>query len=147
MLRSLKSCLKDKCFILFLMEMRSLKITRKISSQTLQGLLCTEGCKLFFQPWRSNFFFFFFFFFLFWAPPAAYGSFQLGVESELHLPAYTMATATANPSHIFYLHCSLRQRQILNALSKARGRIHILLDTRQVHNPLSHKRNSGVSLF
>ena len=42
----------------------------------------------------------------------------LGVESELLLQAYTTATATPAPSRICDEHCSLRQRQILNPLSK-----------------------------
>jgi len=54
---------------------------------------------------------------------------RLGVESELQLPAYTMATVTWDPSHICDLHHSSQQRQILNPLSKARNRTHILIDT------------------
>ena len=54
-----------------------------------------------------------FFFFLFRAAPAAYGSFQAGVESELQLPAYTIATATPDLSHSCTLHHSSWQRQIL----------------------------------
>ena len=45
---------------------------------------------------------------------------QLGVKSELELPAYTTATATPDPSGIFHLHHSLWQRQILNPLREAR---------------------------
>ena len=45
---------------------------------------------------------------------------RLGVESELQLPAYTTATATLDPSHIFDLCRSLRQHWILNLLSKVR---------------------------
>ena len=65
-------------------------------------------------------FFFFFFFSLFMAIPAAYGSSQAGVESELHLLAYTTATAMQDPSHICILHHSSRQCHILNPLSEAR---------------------------
>ena len=43
---------------------------------------------------------------------------RLAVKLEPQLPAYT--TATADPSCICDLHCSLRQRHILNPLSKAR---------------------------
>jgi len=39
---------------------------------------------------------------------------RLEVKLELQLPAYTTATATQDWSHIFDLHHSLRQRQILN---------------------------------
>ena len=40
------------------------------------------------------------FFFFFRAAPVAYGSSQLGVESELQLLAYATATATQDPSHV-----------------------------------------------
>jgi len=39
---------------------------------------------------------------------------RLGVESELQLPAYTTATATPDPSHVYILHHSSRQLWILN---------------------------------
>ena len=39
---------------------------------------------------------------------------RLGVESELKLLAYTIATATSDPSHIYDLHHSSQQRAILN---------------------------------
>ena len=55
---------------------------------------------------------------------------RLGVKSELQLPAYTTARATQDLSHIFELHCSLQQRQILNLLSEARDSAHILTETR-----------------
>ena len=46
----------------------------------------------------------------------------LGVKSELHLLAYTTATAIAMPdlSHICDLYHSFHQHQILNSLSEAR---------------------------
>ena len=44
----------------------------------------------------------------------------LGVKLELHLLAYTTATAMLDPSCICNLHHSSRQCQILNLLSKAR---------------------------
>ena len=53
----------------------------------------------------------------------------LGVESDLHLPAYATATAMPDPSHICDLWCSLWQHQILSPLSKARDWTHILTDT------------------
>ena len=40
----------------------------------------------------------------------------LGVPSELRLPAYTTATATWDPSHVFNLHHSSQQCRILNPL-------------------------------
>ena len=54
---------------------------------------------------------------------------RLGVESELQLPSYATATAMGDPSCVCDLHRSSWQCQILNPLSKARDRTHILLDT------------------
>ena len=42
---------------------------------------------------------------------------RLGGEFELQLPAYTTATETADPSHVYEPHHSSRQRQILDPLS------------------------------
>ena len=71
----------------------------------------------------------------------------LGVELELQLPAYTTATAMPDRSLFCSLHCSLWQGQILNPLSEARGGTHILMDTSQVHNPMSHNGNSFLDSF
>ena len=57
---------------------------------------------------------------------------RLKVKSELQLPAYTTATATQDPSHIFNL-----QHQILNPLSEARDQALILMDTSWIWNLLS----------
>ena len=46
---------------------------------------------------------------------------RLGVESELQLPAYAMATATWDPSHACSLHHSSQQRWILNPLKRGQG--------------------------
>ena len=67
---------------------------------------------------------------------------RLGAESELQLQAYTTATATWDPSCICDLHGSLGHYCILNPLSEARDRIHILMDTNQVLNQLNHNKNS-----
>ena len=64
---------------------------------------------------------------------------RLGVESELQLPVYTTATAMPDPSRICNLHHS---SQILNPLSEARDRACVLMDPRQVPNPLSHNGSS-----
>ena len=72
---------------------------------------------------------------------------RLGVHSELQLPAYTIATATRDLSHICNLHYSSWQCWILNRLIEARNRTHILMDTSQVHNPLSHNRRSQLLIF
>ena len=57
---------------------------------------------------------------------------RLGFESELQLLAYATATATRDPSFVFDLPHSSRQRRILNALSKARDRNLVLMDTSQI---------------
>ena len=58
---------------------------------------------------------------------------RLGVESEQQpLLAYTTATATWDLSHICDLHLSSRQRWILNPLSGARDRTHVLKDISRV---------------
>ena len=54
---------------------------------------------------------------------------RLGVESELQPLAYTIATATPDPSCVCDLHPSLWARRILNPLSGARDWICILMDT------------------
>ena len=53
----------------------------------------------------------------------------LGVKLELQLPAYTIATATLDLSHICDLHHSSWQSQILNSLSEARDRTQIFTET------------------
>ena len=52
----------------------------------------------------------------------------LGVELELQLPAYTIATATTVLSYVCDLHHSSQQHWILYPLSGARDRTHILMD-------------------
>ena len=46
---------------------------------------------------------------------------KLGVKSDRQVPAYAIAMATEDLRYVCKLHCSLRQRLILNSLSKARG--------------------------
>ena len=83
-------------------------------------------------------FFFFLFFFKFLGPHLRHmESSRLEAES-----AYTIAIATQDPSLVCNLHHSSQQHQILNLLSEARERTHILMGTNQVCNPLSHNRNS-----
>ena len=72
-------------------------------------------------------FIFFFFFCLFRATLAAHGCSRLGVESELQLLSYIIATATQDPSCICDLHHSSRQSRILNPLRKARDRTRNLM--------------------
>ena len=52
---------------------------------------------------------------------------RLGVKLELQ--AYALVTAALDPSYVCDLGCSLWHHQILNLLSKARVRTHILTDT------------------
>ena len=51
---------------------------------------------------------------------------RLGVESELHLPAYATATATPDQSHVCDLHHSSCQLQLPKPLSEAWDRTHNL---------------------
>ena len=71
---------------------------------------------------------------------------RLGVKLELQLQVYTTATATGDPYRVCDLHYSSWQCQILNQLSKAWDRTHILLHTSWVHNLLTHNGNS-ISVF
>ena len=76
---------------------------------------------------------FFFFLFCFLGPNLQHMEVpSLGVKLELQLPAYTTATATQGPSHIFDLHHSSWQYQILNPLSKARHQTCILKEASQI---------------
>ena len=57
---------------------------------------------------------------------------RLGVESELHLPAYTTATATPDPHRVCDLHHSSQQDWILNPLSWAGDQTSVLMDASQI---------------
>ena len=63
------------------------------------------------------------------AKPVAYGSSQARGGIRAAAKACATATATLDLSHICDLHCNLQQRQILNPLSEARDRTHILTET------------------
>ena len=67
---------------------------------------------------------------------------RVGVGLELQLSV----TATAMPdlSWVCDLHHSSQQCQILNPMSKARNRTHVLRDTSWVLNLLSHNGNSAL---
>ena len=100
-------------------------------------LLCLYLIKCF---W---FVFFFLFAFLFLGPHMRHMEVRrLGVELELQLPAKVTAPATQNRSCIRDLDHTLWQRWVLNPLSEAEDRTRIFMDTSQVSNLLSHKRNS-----
>ena len=72
---------------------------------------------------------------------------RLRIESELKLMAYTTAVAMWDLSLICHLRHSSRQLQILNPLSKARGQIHILLDTSQAHYCWATKGTSTLVFY
>ena len=57
---------------------------------------------------------------------------RLGIELELHLLAYTTATAMPDLSHVCGLHHNSWQCQILNPVSKARDRTCVLMDASQI---------------
>ena len=88
-------------------------------------------------PWQNFFgisqkqfifFIFFRFFFAFLGPhPWHMEVSRPGVQSELWLPAYTTATATWDPKHVWDLHHSTWQCQILNPLIEARDLTHNLM--------------------
>ena len=63
------------------------------------------------------------------------------VKSKLQLPAYASATALQDASCICNLHHSSWQHRMLNPLSEARDRTHILIDTSHVHNLMCHDGN------
>ena len=80
-------------------------------------------------------------------PPRHMEVSRLGVKSEVQLPAYAAATATQVPSHICNLHHSSRQSQMLNPLSEARDRTHILMNTSQVHFHWATRGNLQAHFF
>ena len=84
------------------------------------------------------------FFFLFWGElhPWHMEVSGPGVKLGMQLPVYATATAMSDPRHIFNLHGSLWQHQILYPLIESRDRTRILMDTSWVLNLLSHKSAS-----
>ena len=57
---------------------------------------------------------------------------RLGVESELHLPAYPTATAMPDLSRVCNLLHSSQQCRVSDPLSEARDRTHVLMDTSRI---------------
>ena len=84
----------------------------------------------------------FVFFFLIRSHPQHMEVPRLGVESELHLPVYTTATATQNRSPTRDLRHSLQ-----HPLSEARDRTRVLTDPSQILNLMSHNRRSYFFFF
>ena len=94
------------------------------------SLIATQTMHLFVSLEAISFSFLSFFFFVFLGPHLQDVEVPgLGAESELQLLAYATATAMPDLSHICNLHRSLWQHWILNLLSKARDRTHILTET------------------
>ena len=99
-------------------------------------------------PWCTLGFFFFFFFLSSLGPyPWHMEVPRLEVESELQLPAYTIATATPNQSHIFSPHHSSWQCWILSPLSEAKDRTWVLVDTSQIHYHWATTRTPCIFVF
>ena len=81
-------------------------------------------------------------FFFFGSHPQHMDVPRLGVESEPQTPAYTIATALLDPSHICTLHHSSWQRQILNHQGRPGIKPTYSRTLGQVLNSLSHNGNS-----
>ena len=80
-------------------------------------------------PFNSLFIFFFLFFFFLWLHLWHMETLELGIKSELQVPAYATATETQDLSCICDPNRSLWQHRILNSLNEARDQTCILTDT------------------
>ena len=92
---------------------------------------CNVFCK-----WILSFFFSFFLPCFLWPHLRHTEVHRVRIKWELQLSA--AATAMWDPSHICDQYHSSWQCWILNSLSEARDRTHIITDTSRVHNLLSH---------
>ena len=99
-----------------------LNATVGIAGKKKKELKCWK-LKTFFLFWKP--FFYFFLWLYLWHMEIS----RLAVESELQLQAYTTARAIPDLSCICSLCCILWPCWILNPLSKARNKTHILMDT------------------
>ena len=81
------------------------------------------------------------------AASIAYGSSQARSQIRAASGASTTATATKELSLICHLCHGSWQCWILNPLSEVGDQIHVLIDTSQVCNPLSHNGNSPHNLI
>ena len=86
-------------------------------------------------------------FFIFAATPAAHVSSQARGWIRAAAEAYTMAMAIPDLSRIFDLCCSLRQWQILNPVSKARGQTCILMSSQTLRWVLKFLTMSPFDFF
>ena len=99
-----------------------------------------------FVDFSIPFYFSFLLFFFFLGPHLQHMEIlELGVESELQLPACATAMATQDPSWVCDLHHSLWQPWTLNPLSEARTQLNPLPHRHNV-GFLSHKGNSDSSI-
>ena len=99
---------------------------------TLVPLICLIGIPFGVNQKSSRFFLFFIFAFL--GLHLQHTEFpRLGVQSELQLPAYIIATAIQNLSCICDLHHRSQQSWILNPLSEARDQAHNLKVLSWIH--------------
>ena len=85
-------------------------------------------------------------FVIFAATPAAYTSSRARGHIRAAAEAYATATAMPNLSHVCNLPRGMWPCWILNPPNEARVRTHNLVDTSPVLNPLSHNRNSFISI-
>ena len=79
------------------------------------------------------YYYYYYYYLLFRAASVAYGGSQARGPIGAVATTYTTVTAMPDPSHVYDLHHSPRQHQILNPLSKARDRTFALTDTSQIH--------------
>ena len=87
-----------------------------------------KSCDIWIRHFLSLHLIFFFFPVFLGLHPQHMEILRLGVELELHLPAYTIATAMSDPRHICDLYHRSQQHLILNPLSEARDGTCTLVD-------------------
>ena len=118
--------------------MMSTVFKHRLPSQVLPHLHVTDS-RIYLILFSINcllfifFFSFFLFFFIFLGLHPHHMKFpRLGVETDLQLLAYTTATTTRDPSHVYDLHHSSGHHRILNPLSRARNQTHNLTVPSQI---------------
>ena len=72
---------------------------------------------------------------------------RLGVTSQLQVLAYTTATAMEDLNHVYDLHHSSKQHQILNPLCKGSDWTYVLMDTHQIRYHGATTGTPAVFLF
>ena len=86
------------------------------------------------------------FFFFLGIYPQQYGGSHARGPIRATAPSLCHTIATPDLSHVCNVSHSLQQRWILNPLSKARDWTHIIMDTSQDLNPMSHNGTPGLTL-